>query len=150
MSLPSVTRRSLLATSTTTFALLAGCSASGSGDDGVSFERIIVRTETGQMERVELTLSYAPRDSAAERPVRGVFEVPASGEPLVVDAFEGTAGFYCLSAFSERHDTHEMYSVNSYGPSVESTSVQFEVLIREDGGIWLNLGEADSAIEPPE
>lgn len=149
-SLPTVSRRTVLATGAVSLASLAGCSAVGRGDGDAKFNRIVVKTNTGQKERVELTLTHAKKNTATDRPVRGVHEAPASGGELVVDDFEGTPGFYSLSAFSERHGTHGMYSVNSYGPAVTSDATQFEVLIQEDGGIWLNLGEAGSKISLPE
>lgn len=147
-SFSPVSRRTVLTTSAVSVASLAGCSASDSRGD-VPLNRIVAQSNTEQMERVELTLSYAPQDSAAERPVRGVYEVPTSDELLVVDDFEGAPGFYCLTAFSERHGTHGMYTVNSCGPAVKSDPVQFEVSIRKDGNIQLNLGEAGSKISLP-
>lgn len=147
-SLSSTSRRAVLATGVASLTSLAGCSDLESDGAGAPFSRIAARSETEQTERVELILSYAPKDSSVDRLVRDIYEVPASGEQVVVDDFEGTPGFYSLSAFSENHSTHGTYSVNSYSQSVNLDPVQFEVLIEEDGGIWLNLGEAGSEILP--
>lgn len=149
-SSPPASRRAVLATGAASIASLAGCSALASdGVDAATLDRIVLRSDTGRTERVELTLVYAPRDSATQRPVRGVRAVAGSSELLVVDDFEGDPGFYSLTAASEDHGTHGVYAFNSYGPSVGSAPLQFEVVVRGDGDIWLNLDEAGAEISIP-
>lgn len=145
-----VSRRGALVAGAVSVASLAGCSTMDSDDGSTSLDQIVARSNTDQTERVELTLAYSPRDSPADQPVRGIYEVPAVGEPLVVDEFEGRPGFYNLTVFSEYHNTHGTYTVNSFSSSVESVPFQLEVLVQEDGGFWINLGEAGSQISLPE
>ncbi|MCG1004124.1 MULTISPECIES: hypothetical protein [Halobacterium] len=145
-----ISRRQVLAAGAVSMAGLAGCSSlTGDNDNDTALDRIVVRSDTGQTERVELTLVYAPRDLATERPIRGVYEAPASGDKLVVDGFEGNPGFYSLTVSPEGGSASEVVAFNSYGPSVESDTVQFEAVIKQDGGIWLNVNEAGSTISVP-
>lgn len=128
---------------------VAGC-ASFSVENSSTLERIVLRTDTGRSEQIDLTLVYAPRDGSAERPVWGTFEAPASGETTVVADFDGDAGFYSLTAHAQGHDTLEVVSFNSHGDAVGGGSLQFEVVVREGGDVWTNLNDAGSTVSIPE
>lgn len=148
---PSASGRAVLATGAVSLASLAGCSALASGESGEPhLAKIVLRADTEQTERVVLTLVYAQRDSATNQIVRGVHEIPASRGDFVVSDFEGTPGFYSLTVFSENHNTHGVWSFNSYAPAFNAEPLQFEVVIQRDGGIWINLNEAGSEISIPD
>ena len=140
----------VLATGAASIAALTGCTAlDGGSGDRTTLQRVVTRSETGQTERVELTLVYAPRDSSAQQPVRGVHELPASDDTVVIDDFEGTPGFYSLTVSVENSVVDGVIAFNSYGPAVTGNAVQFEVLIDGQGNLHLNIGEAGSPISMP-
>lgn len=142
-------RRAVLAAGTASLAALAGCSGFGArASEAPKLDRVVLRSDTGQTERIELTLVYAPRDGSTERPIRGVYEALASGKPKAVGEFDGAPGFYSLTAAVENRDAG-VVSVNSYGNAVGSEDLQFEVVVREDGGVWTNVGTAGDAISVP-
>jgi len=101
-------------------------------------------------ERVELTLVYAPLDASTDRLLRGVYELPASGSTRTFDDFDGAPGFYSLTVFSEHYTTSEVISTNSSSYEDNAGSIQFEVVIEDDGGLWTNVGEGGSEIEIPD
>ncbi len=146
----SASRRAVLAVGTASLATLAGCAAIGApADDGATLDRLVLRTDTGRAERLELYLVYAPPDGSTVQPVRGIYEVPASGEIRVVDDFDGTPGFYSLTAYAPAHESLEIQSFNSYSNAVEDTPLQIEVVIKHTGGVWTNLNDAGASISIP-
>ena len=131
-------------------AALAGCSGLGAtASDAPKVDRIVLRSDTGQTERLQLTLVYAPPDGSTERPVREVHDAPASGKPATVTDFDGAPGFYSLTASIENRDSTGVVSCNSYGNAVGTEDLQFEVVVREDGDVWTNLGTAGDGISIP-
>jgi len=145
-----LSRRTALAAGTASLAAFTGCSSLiGNESQNSSLDRILLRSDTGQTERVELTLVYAPRDTSTERPVRGIYEAPASGDLNIIDDFDGEPGVYSLTAASETTNDSEVIAFNSYSDSIQANAVQFEVVIKRDGGTYLNVNEAGSSISVP-
>lgn len=143
---PRVGRRTVLATGAVSLAALAGCSTA-SDDEPPSLERVVVRSDTGETERLQLTLVHAPRDGSTVRPLRGVHEAPGSGEPRTIDDFEGEPGFYSLTVALD--DKSEVKAFNSYGDAVGTGALQLEVVVEQTGGLWLNLNEAGGDVSVP-
>ncbi|WP_458187986.1 hypothetical protein [Haladaptatus sp. NG-WS-4] len=144
-------RRTILSASAVSLTALAGCTAFGSRNEKrrATLDRIVVRSDTGDDESPFLTLVYAPRDDSTERPIWGVHEAPASGRERAITDFEGSPGFYSLTAFAENHDNLEIASFNSYGDAVGDTPLQFEVVVEQTGDVWTNVDEAGENITHP-
>lgn len=143
---PRVGRRTVLATGAVSLAALAGCSTA-SDDEPPSLERVVVRSDTGETERLQLTLVHAPREGSTVRPLRGVHEAPGSDEPRTIDDFEGPPGFYSLTVALDGQN--EVKAFNSYGNAVDSGPLQLEVVVQQTGDLWLNLNEAGDDISVP-
>lgn len=143
-------RRALLryAVGTVGITSLAGCSTKAESSRA-TLGRILLRADTEQSEQVHLTLVYAPRDDSTERPVWGSYTVPASGETISIEDFEQRPGFYSLTAVSVNHNNYEVESFNSYGDAVSGTELQFEVVIKRSGDVWLNINDAGESISIP-
>lgn len=129
-------------------ASLAGCSTF-TADSLATLDQIVLRADTGHIEPLFLTLVYAPRDDSTERPVWGTYEVPASGQTRIVDDFEGSPGFYSLTAYSENHDSEGTISFNSYGDAVGDGPLQFQAVVKRSGSMWTNLSGAGDPISIP-
>ena len=163
---PATSRRALLGASGATMTALAGCSALSSNDepnesdprDAESpLDRIVVRSDTGETEPIRLTLVYAPPEGHTERPVWTTVDAPADGEPSTTrQGFDTGHGVYSLTAASRRYTDHAVISFNSMADassSIEAAltggSVQFEVVVEDTGGIWVNQGDAGDDISLP-
>lgn len=150
---PSTSRRALLTTGTASLVALAGCSGFGAkksdADDHAHLSRILLQSGTGKTEPMFLNLVYAPRDDSTAYPVIGTYDAPPAGETRSILDFEGTPGFYSLTALSENHDNTAVVSFNSYGDAVGSDNLQFEIGVKENGDVWSNLGEAGDSIAIP-
>lgn len=145
-----LSRRTALTAGTASLAALTGCSSLiGNESHNSSLDRILLRSDTGQTERIELILVYAPRDTSPERPVRGIYEAPASGDLNIIDDFDGEPGVYSLTATSGTTDNAEVIAFNSYSEGVQAGAVQFEVVIKGDGGMYLNVNKSGSSISIP-
>ncbi|WP_232703563.1 hypothetical protein [Halobacterium wangiae] len=151
-----ISRRAFLAGSAVTFSGLAGCSTTSPSDESTSpeavespIEQILVRSDTGEKERVRLTLVYGPPEGHTERPIWSTFEAPADGKPITVgQSLETGAGIYSLTAASKQHANHEVVSFNSL-TSQDETKSQFEVVVKHTGDIWVNLNDAGEPINIP-
>lgn len=151
-----VSRRAFLAGSVVALSGIAGCSSITTSDESTSpeaaespIEQILVQSDTGEQERVRLTLVYGPPEGATERPIWSTFEAPADGNPLTVgQSLETGAGIYSLTAVSKRHSNHEVVSFNSLA-SQDETKSQFEVVVKHTGDIWANLSDAGEPIDIP-
>lgn len=151
-----VSRRALLAGGAVTLSGLAGCSTPSTSDESMApdagelpIERILVRSDTGEQERVRLTLVYGPPEGHTERPIWKTFEAPADGKPITVgQSLETGAGIYSLTAASKQHANHEVVSFNSLA-SQDDTKFQFEVVVKHTGDIWVNLNDAGESINIP-
>lgn len=149
-SLPNVTRRAALAAGAASVASLAGCAGLRDAvDDPPALERILLRSDTDAAEQLDLTLVYAPRDGSTRRPIWGSYEAPASGELRVLEDWEPAPGFYSLTAHAEAHDNLEVASINSHGGSVGTDAVQFEVVVKRSGDVWLNIDDVDDTVSIP-
>ncbi len=145
----SASRRTLLAAGTASLVGLAGCSAAGESSPP-TLDRILLRSDTGETEPVRLTLVHAPEDGSTERPVWKTVEAPADGDAVpVVQGLELGPGFHSLTAAAENHGNHEVGSFNSHGEGVDADDLQFEVVVKGTGDLWLNLNRAGESISIP-
>lgn len=149
-------RRTFLyrASSTAGVVSLTGCAmpsmnAEPELDSRATLGRIALRADTERAEQVDLTLVYAPPDDSTTRPVWGNYVAPASGDVVTVSDFEGTPGFYSLTARSVTHDSIEVVSFNSYGNAVGEGPLQFEVVIQWSGDVWASVNGAGESISIP-
>lgn len=127
---------------------LAGCSSSS--DEGqATVDRIVLRSDTGQPEQMDLTLVYAPRDGSTERPVWGSYDLPESGDTVIIDDFETGPGFYSLTAHSQTHDNFEVVSTNTLSDAVGNGTLQFEAVIKRSGDVFANLSDTRDTISIP-
>jgi hypothetical protein len=152
----AVSRRRFLAGSAVALSGLAGCSRITSSNESTApsslespIEQILLRSDTGEEERVWLTLVYGPPEAATERPIWKTFEAPADGEPITVgQSLETGGGIYSLTAASKQHANHEVVSFNSLAKQAD-TEFQFEVVVKHTGDVWMNLNHADESINIP-
>ncbi|WP_232700847.1 hypothetical protein [Halobacterium wangiae] len=152
----AVSRRAFLTGSAAALSGIAGCSTiTADQESPVSssrespIEQILIRSDTGEEERVRLTLVYGPPEEYTERPIWTTFEAPADGEPITVgQSLETGAGIYSLTAASKQHANHEVISFNSRTRSAD-TKLQFEVVVKHTGDLWVNLNDVGESIDIP-
>lgn len=98
---------------------------------------------------MDVTLVYAPRDGSTERPVWGSYDLPESGDTVVVDDFETGPGFYSLTAHSQTHDNLEVVSTNTLRDDGGNDTLQFEAVVKQTGDVFANLSETRDTISIP-
>ncbi|WP_158059146.1 hypothetical protein [Halorussus halophilus] len=143
-------RRDVLAAGTASIAALAGCAGFGAkANDTPALDRVLLRSDTGQVEPVRLTLVYAPPTGSTDRPIWGSHDASSSEEFVPMDDYDETPGFYSLTAYSENHDNGEVVSFNSHADHASGEDVQFEVVVQEGGDVWANVGHTGDDISVP-
>ena len=153
---PNISRRAVLVSSAVTLSGFAGCSTTLSDDDSPTpsdteapLDRILVGSNTGEVEPVRLTLVYGPPDGHTERPVWKTVDAPADEDPIPVGLSLDTGeGVYSLTAVSQNHNNHEVISINS-ARRLNDAKFQFEVGIQQTGDLWINQAEAGDRFRIP-
>ena len=139
-------RQALQAGGATLFVGLAGCS-NIMGSSPPTVDRLVLRSDTGDKERIHTQKTHAPKDGS---PVRSAadYDAPASGQLRFVDLNDGP-GFYNIRAWADNHRTTSALAYNSHKEGAPSHDLQFVFVVREDGSLWSNIDETGAEITIP-